>query len=61
MLKFFFSILIYFTSISYAYAYIGPGLGVGAVLTALGFIVLIVFFVQDSKPDNKYGANPKAA
>ena len=27
----------------------------------IGFIVLIVFFVQDSKADNQFGANPKAA
>jgi len=31
------------------------------IIPLVGFIVLIVFFVQDSKPDNKYGANPKAA
>jgi uncharacterized membrane protein YhaH (DUF805 family) len=27
----------------------------------VGFIVLIVFLVQDSKEDNEYGPNPKAA
>jgi uncharacterized membrane protein YhaH (DUF805 family) len=26
----------------------------------IGFIVLIVFLVQDSKEDNEYGPNPKA-
>jgi hypothetical protein len=25
----------------------------------IGWIVLIVFFVQDSQPDNQYGPNPK--
>jgi uncharacterized membrane protein YhaH (DUF805 family) len=27
----------------------------------VGWIVLIVFYVQDSHPDNKYGPSPKAA
>lgn len=29
------------------------------LIPLLGAIILIVFLVQDSKPDNKYGANPK--
>lgn len=32
------------------------------LIPLIGFIVLIVFFVQDSQPgDNEYGPNPKAA
>jgi len=31
------------------------------LIPLIGFIVLIVFYVQDSKADNKFGANPKAA
>ncbi len=30
-------------------------------LPVIGFIVLIVFFVQDSHDENDYGANPKMA
>jgi uncharacterized membrane protein YhaH (DUF805 family) len=53
-----------------------PGLAVGArrlhdttrsgwwlligLIPCVGFIVLIVFFVQDSHPDNQYGPSPKA-
>src|SRR5919206_5279017 len=29
------------------------------VIPIVGWIVLIVFFVQDSHPDNQYGPNPK--
>ena len=52
-----------------------PNLGVGArrlhdtgrsgwwlligLVPLIGWIVLIVFFVQDSQPDNQYGPNPK--
>ena len=52
-----------------------PNLGVGArrlhdtgrsgwwlligLIPLIGWIVLIVFFVQDSHPDNQYGPNPK--
>jgi uncharacterized membrane protein YhaH (DUF805 family) len=52
-----------------------PNLGVGArrlhdtgrsgwwlligLIPVIGWIVLIVFFVQDSQPDNQYGPNPK--
>jgi uncharacterized membrane protein YhaH (DUF805 family) len=52
-----------------------PGLGVGArrlhdtgrsgwwlligLIPLIGAIVLLVFFVQDSHPDNQYGPNPK--
>jgi uncharacterized membrane protein YhaH (DUF805 family) len=52
-----------------------PGIGVGirrlhdtgrsgwwlliGLIPIVGAIVLIVFFVQDSQPDNQYGANPK--
>ena len=32
-----------------------------ALIPIIGWIVLIVFYVQDSKPDNKYGPNPKQA
>ena len=31
------------------------------VIPLLGFIVLIIFYVQDSKPDNKFCPNPKEA
>lgn len=31
-----------------------------ALIPLVGIIVLIVFWVQDSKPDNQYGPNPKA-
>ncbi|MCL2913240.1 DUF805 domain-containing protein [Shewanella corallii] len=31
------------------------------LLPVIGFIVLIVFFVQDSHDENDYGANPKMA
>ncbi|MFO7823693.1 MAG: DUF805 domain-containing protein [Cyclobacterium sp.] len=31
------------------------------LIPVLGLIVLIVFMVEDSKPDNQYGPNPKAA
>ena len=53
-----------------------PGLAVGArrlhdttksgwwlligLIPCVGFIVLIIFFVQDSHPDNQYGPSPKA-
>ena len=30
------------------------------LLPIIGWIVLIVFLVQDSHPDNEYGPNPKA-
>lgn len=30
------------------------------ILPIIGFIVLIVFFVQDSHDENSYGGNPKA-
>ena len=30
------------------------------LIPIIGFIVLIVFYVQDSEADNKFGANPKA-
>jgi uncharacterized membrane protein YhaH (DUF805 family) len=52
-----------------------PGIGVGirrlhdtgrsgwwlliGLIPIVGAIVLLVFFVQDSQPDNQYGANPK--
>ena len=52
-----------------------PNLGVGArrlhdtgrsgwwlligLIPLIGWIVLLVFFVQDSQPDNQYGPNPK--
>ncbi len=52
-----------------------PGIGVGirrlhdtgrsgwwlliGLIPLIGWIVLLVFFVQDSQPDNQYGANPK--
>ena len=58
-----------------ALALLLPGLAVGArrlhdtgrtgwwlligLIPCIGFIVLIVFFVQDSHPDNQYGASPK--
>ena len=29
------------------------------LIPVVGWIILIVFFVQDSQPDNKYGPNPK--
>lgn len=29
------------------------------LIPLVGWIVLIVFFVQDSQPDNEYGPNPK--
>ena len=32
-----------------------------ALIPLIGSIVLIVFLVQDSKEDNEYGPNPKAA
>lgn len=54
-----------------------PGLAVGArrlhdttksgwwlligLIPCVGLIVLIIFFVQDSHPDNKYGPSPKGA
>ena len=31
------------------------------LIPLVGWAILIIFFVQDSKPDNKYGPNPKAA
>jgi uncharacterized membrane protein YhaH (DUF805 family) len=31
------------------------------LIPIVGWIVLIVFYVQDSHPDNKYGPSPKAA
>jgi uncharacterized membrane protein YhaH (DUF805 family) len=34
-------------------------IGLLGLLTLVGLIVLIVFWVQDSKPDNQYGPNPK--
>ena len=53
-----------------------PGLAVGArrlhdtgrsgwwlligLIPVVGWIILLVFFVQDSQPDNQYGPNPKA-
>ncbi len=58
-----------------ALALLLPGLAVGArrlhdtsrsgwwlligLIPLLGAIVLIIFFVQDSHPDNQYGASPK--
>ncbi|MCV6620690.1 MAG: DUF805 domain-containing protein [Cellvibrionaceae bacterium] len=30
------------------------------LIPLIGFIVLLVFYVQDSHPDNDYGPNPKA-
>jgi uncharacterized membrane protein YhaH (DUF805 family) len=58
-----------------ALALLLPGLGVGVrrlhdtgrsgwwlligLIPLVGAIVLIVFFVQDSQPDNQYGPNPK--
>jgi len=30
------------------------------LIPVIGFIVLLVFYCQDSKPDNQYGRNPKA-
>jgi uncharacterized membrane protein YhaH (DUF805 family) len=58
-----------------ALALLLPGLGVGVrrlhdtgrsgwwiligLIPIVGAIVLIVFFVQDSHPDNQYGPNPK--
>tara|TARA_B100002049_G_scaffold184374_1_gene141386 strand:+ start:8067 stop:8408 length:342 start_codon:yes stop_codon:yes gene_type:complete len=66
-----------FITVIYALVLLLPTLSIGArrlhdigrtgwwqllnIIPLVGFIVLIVFFVQDSKPDNKYGANPKAA
>ena len=38
-------ILISFFFTAYAQAYIGPGAGIGAILTALGFILLIYFII----------------
>ena len=38
-------ILISFFFTTYAQAYIGPGAGIGAILTALGFILLIVLLI----------------
>jgi uncharacterized membrane protein YhaH (DUF805 family) len=29
------------------------------LIPVVGWIILLVFFVQDSEPDNKYGPNPK--
>jgi uncharacterized membrane protein YhaH (DUF805 family) len=29
------------------------------LIPIVGWIILLVFFVQDSQPDNKYGPNPK--
>ena len=29
------------------------------LIPIIGWIVLIIFFVQDSQPDNQYGSNPK--
>ena len=31
------------------------------LIPVIGWIILIVFFVQDSHPDNSYGPNPKSA
>jgi uncharacterized membrane protein YhaH (DUF805 family) len=31
------------------------------LIPCVGFIVLLIFFVQDSHPDNQYGPSPKAA
>jgi uncharacterized membrane protein YhaH (DUF805 family) len=31
-----------------------------ALIPVIGTIVLIIFYVQDSHPDNKYGPSPKA-
>ncbi|MBD3629590.1 DUF805 domain-containing protein [Cyclobacterium sp.] len=31
------------------------------LIPIIGLIVLIVFMVEDSKPDNQYGPNPKTA
>ena len=31
------------------------------LIPIVGWIILIVFYVQDSHPDNKYGPSPKAA
>lgn len=31
------------------------------LIPLVGWIILIVFYVQDSHPDNAYGPNPKAA
>lgn len=30
-----------------------------ALIPVVGWIILLVFFLQDSQPDNKYGPNPK--
>lgn len=29
------------------------------LIPVIGFIILLVFYCQDSKPDNRYGRNPK--
>lgn len=31
------------------------------LIPLIGWVILIVFFVQDSHPDNSYGPNPKSA
>lgn len=66
-----------FLSTLYALAVLLPSLGVAirrlhdtgrsgwwvliSLIPLIGFIILIVFFVQDSQPGtNEYGANPKA-
>ena len=62
-------------SLIYSFALFIPGLSIAArrlhdtgksgwwqliiLIPIFGLIVLIVFFVQDSHPDNEYGANPK--
>jgi len=67
-----------FLNYVYSLAVIIPGIGVGVrrlhdtgrsgwwllvgLIPLIGWIVLIVFFVQDSNPyDNQYGPNPKKA
>lgn len=60
-------------SLLFSLALLVPSLSIGArrlhdtgrsgwwqLLYILGFIVLIVFFVQDSHDENSYGGNPKA-
>ena len=32
-----------------------------ALVPIIGVIVLVIFMLQDSKPENQYGPNPKAA
>jgi len=63
-------------SIIFGFAMLVPSLSIGArrlhdtgrsgwwqlllIIPVIGFIILVVFFVQDSHDENSYGSNPKA-